>query len=83
MKMFFMGYDDYFDEPVTEAFTGAGVRSYLKLYRGARSSGKANAVFIPVPDEELPALLEVVRGLKAKYPDVGIRAFTFPLEECV
>jgi hypothetical protein len=83
MKMFFMSYDDYFDEPVTEAFTEAGVKSYLKLYKGARSRGKANAVFIPVPDEELPALLEVLRGLKARYPDVGIRAFTFPLEECV
>ncbi len=82
MKMFFLGYDDYFDEMVTKAFTQAGVKAYLKLYKGVRSSGSANALFIPVTDEELPPLLEVVRGLKAQYP-AGIRAFTFPLEECV
>lgn len=87
MKMFFVGYDNYFDDTVTNVFKQAGCESYLKLYDGKAkeitSSGKANALFMAVPDEEIPRLVEIVRGLKAKYPAVNLRAFTFPVEECI
>jgi hypothetical protein len=87
MKMFFVGYDEYFDDTVTNAFRQAGCESYLKLYDGktkeTRSSGNANALFMPVSDEEIPHLVEIVRGLKAEYPTVNLRAFTFPVEECI
>jgi len=87
MKMFFVGYDEYFDDTVTNAFKQAGCESYLKLYDGktkeTRSSGNANALFMPVSDEEIPHLVEIVRELKAKYPTVNLRAFTFPVEECI
>jgi hypothetical protein len=87
MKMFFVGYDDYFDDTVTKGFKQAGCESYLKLYDGkakeARAFGKAYALFMAVPDEEIPRLVEIVRGLKAEYPAVNLRAFTFPVEECI
>lgn len=87
MKMFFVGYDAYFDDTVTNAFKHAGCESYLKLYDGktkeTRLSGNANALFTAVTDEEIPHLVEIVRGLKAKYPTVNLRAFTFPVEECI
>lgn len=83
MKMLVLGYDDYFDTPITDAFKVAGCKSYLRLHKGTRPSGKANAVFVPLSEEELPGLLEILRGLKAQYPTVDLRAFTFPLEECV
>ncbi len=83
MKMFFVGYDDYFDESITNAFTQAGCTSYLKLHHGTRPSGRADALFVPVSDEEIPHLIELVRELKATHPTVSLRAFTFPLEECI
>lgn len=81
MKMLFVAYDDYFD--ITGAFVRAGCKSYLELNKGTRPSGKANALFVPVPDEELPNLLKVLAELKAQYPTIGLRAFTSPLDECI
>jgi hypothetical protein len=83
MKMFFVGDDDYFDDSITNAFTQAGCTSYLKLHRGTRPSGQAGALFVPVSDEEIPHLIEIVRKLKAEHPIVSLKAFTFPLEECI
>jgi len=96
MKMLIVVYADYFDVSITNAFKQAGCKSYMKLHDAtgedelseARlgtqgASDKLKSLFIPVPDEEIPRLLEIVRGLKAKYPTVGLRAFTFPLEESV
>ena len=81
MKMLFVAHDDYFD--ITDTFVRAGCQSYLKLYKGTWPSGEANALFVPIPDEELPNLLKVLGELKAQYPTIGLRAFTFSLEECV
>lgn len=83
MKMLFIGYDDYFDTPIADAFKQAGCTSYLKLSKGTRPSGKANALFVPASEDDLPGLLEILRGLKVQYPTVGLKAFTFPLEECI
>ena len=41
MKMLFVAHDDYFD--ITDTFVRAGCQSYLKLYKGTRPSGEANA----------------------------------------
>jgi hypothetical protein len=89
-------YDDYFDDPITNAFKQAGCKSYMKLHdatgesqtSGARlgthkSPGRDKSILMAVPDENIPRLLEIVRGLKAEHPNVGFRSVTFPLEECI
>ena len=96
MKMFWVVYDDYFDDSITNAFKQAGCKSYMKLHdatgesqtSGARLGthkrpGRDKSILMAVPDEEIPRLLEIVRGLKAAHPTVGFRAVTFPLEECI
>jgi hypothetical protein len=98
MKMFFVVYEEYFDDRVTHAFKQAGMQTYMKFHdtTGKDAPSKASpgilhssredklfSLLMPVPDEEILHLVEIVRKLKAEYPIVGIRAFTFPLEEVV
>lgn len=96
MKMLFVVYAEAFDETVTKAFKGAGHKSYTKM-RGATGEGletepkldthywpgRNNTLLLGVPDEEIQKLIDLVQRLKAENPRAGIRAFTFPLEECV
>ena len=96
MKMFLVVYADYFDEGISKTFMEAGFGKYTKVHgvtgRGEESEaklgthyspGKNNSIFMAVQDEEIPRLLEVIRGLRAEYPGSGFRAFTLPLEECI
>lgn len=96
MKMFFVVYPDYCDERVTKAFKKAGFKSYTKTHEATGegmetepklgthfSPGRNNILLMAVPGEEIPRLVELVRNLKAEIPTAGVRAFTFPLEECV
>jgi hypothetical protein len=96
MKMFFVIYAEASDESVTAAFKQAGYRSYTKMH-GATGEGeetdpklgthfwpgKNNALLFAVPDEEITKLCELAKKLKTAEPHAGLRAFTFPLEECV
>lgn len=96
MKMLFVVYAEASDKNVTNAFKKAGYKSYTKMHgatgEGDESEpklgthywpGKNNTLLLAVPDEEIPRLVELVRRLKGEQPRAGIRAFTFPLEECV
>ena len=96
MKMFFVVYAEASDESVTEAFKKAGYKSYTKMHgatgEGEESEpkldthfwpGRNNTLLLGVPDEEIGRLIELVRKLKTEQPRAGLRAFTFPLEECV
>jgi len=96
MKMFFVVYAEASDESVTEAFKKAGCKSYTKMHgatgEGQESEpkldthfwpGRNNALLLGVPDDEIGRLVELVRKLKTEQPRAGLRAFTFPLEECV
>ena len=96
MKMFFMIYTEAMDERVTEAFQNAGFRSYTKMHgatgEGEESEpklgthywpGRNNTLLLGVPDEEVQKLVDLVRKFKQENPRAGLRAFTFPLEECV
>ncbi len=96
MKMFFVVYAEASDESVTEAFKKAGYKSYTKMHgatgEGQESEpkldthfwpGRNNTLLLGVPDEEIGRLIELVRKLKTEQPRAGLRAFTFPLEECV
>jgi hypothetical protein len=94
MKMLMIVYADYYDGTITDAF--AGYKTYLKLHEatgkreqsearlGTHSApGKNKCIFIPVLDEEIPRLLDIVRRLKEKHPTVVIGACTFQLEEYI
>ena len=96
MKMFFVVYAEASDESVTEAFKKAGYKSYTKMHgatgEGQESEpkldthfwpGRNNTLLLGVPDDEIGHLVELVRKLKTEQPRAGLRAFTFPLEECV
>jgi len=96
MKMFFVIYAEAMDERVTDAFKNAGFRSYTKMHgatgEGEESEpklgthywlGRNNTLLLGVPDEEIQKLVDLVRKFKAENPRAGLRAFTFPLEECV
>lgn len=96
MKMFYVIYASASDETVTAAFKKAGYKAYTKAH-GATGEGEEsepklgthywpgtnNTMLMAVQDEEIPRLVDLVRKLKAEQPRAGLRAFTFPLEECV
>jgi hypothetical protein len=96
MKMFFVVYAEASDESITAAFKKAGYKSYTKMHgvtgEGQESEpkldthfwpGRNNTLLLGVPDDEIGHLVELVRKLKIEQPRAGLRAFTFPLEECV
>jgi len=96
MKMFFVVYAEASDESITDAFKKAGYKSYTKMHgatgEGEESEpkldthywpGRNNTLLMGVPNEEIQNLIELVRRLKIEHPRAGLRAFTFPLEECV
>jgi len=96
MKMFWVVYDDYFDDSIINAFRQAGCKSYMKLHDATgdcqtsgvrlgthKKPGRDKSILMAVPDEEIPNLLEIVRKLKKEFPDEGLGAFTYQLEECI
>ena len=96
MKMFMVIYAEATDETISNAFKESGIKAYTKMH-GATGEGREtepklnthfwpgrnNALFLAVPDEEIQRLCDLVKTLKVDQPRAGIRAFTFPLEECV
>jgi hypothetical protein len=96
MKMLFVVYGDYIDARITNAFKQAGCKSYMKFHDATgeiypietrlgthNAPGRIKTLLMAVPDEEISRLLEIVRGLRAEFPTVALRAVTFSLEECV
>ncbi|PKN19663.1 MAG: hypothetical protein CVU71_04625 [Deltaproteobacteria bacterium HGW-Deltaproteobacteria-6] len=96
MKMFFVVYAESSDEIITAAFKKAGYKSYTKMHgatgEGRESEpkldthywpGRNNTLLLGVPDDEIQKLVELAKKLKEAHPRAGLRAFTFPLEECI
>ncbi len=95
MKMFVFVYSDYFEDTTTATFKQAGYNSYIKMHNmtseytgleartGQGGQGGTKSIWMPVPDEKIPHLLDIVRKLKKEFPNVGFGAFTFQLEEIV
>jgi len=96
MKMFLVIYAEASDETIIGAFKNAGFKSYTKM-QGATGEGdqsepklgthcwpgKNNTLFIAVQDEDIQNICDLVRKLKIEYPRACLRAFTFPIEECI
>lgn len=96
MKMFLVVYAEASDEIVTDIFKRSGFKSYTKMCgvtgEGEESEpkldthywpGRNNTLLLAVSNEDVPRLLELVQKMKKENPRAGLRAFTFPLEECV
>jgi hypothetical protein len=96
MKMFLVVYSEATDESITEAFKKSGFTAYTKMHgvtgEGRETEpklgthfwpGRNNALFLAVPDEQIQNLCELVKKLRLAEPHAGLRAFTFPLEECI
>jgi len=96
MKMLLVIYAEAADENITDAFKKAGYKAYTKMHgatgEGQESEpklgthfwpGRNNTLFFAVPDEDIHRLCEFVKKLKEEQPRAGLRAFSFPLEECI
>ena len=96
MKMVVIVYGEAADETMTKAFKENGFGSYTKMHgatgEGSETEprlgthywpGRNNTLMMAVADEDIPRLMDLVRKLKADHPRSGLRAFTFPLEECL
>ena len=96
MKMFLVVYAEASDETIIGEFKNAGFKSYTKM-QGATGEGeesepklgthcwpgKNNALFMAVHDEDIKNICGLVRKLKVEHTRAGLRAFTFPVEECI
>ena len=96
MKMFLVIYAEASDENIIGAFKSAGFKFYTKI-QGATGEGeesepklgthywpgKNNTLYIAVHDEEIQHISDLIRELKVEHPRSCLRAFTFPIEECI
>jgi hypothetical protein len=96
MKMFLAVYGEASDEDIVAAFKNAGFNAYTKM-QGATGEGPEtepklgthcwpgtnNALLLAVKNDDIAGLCDLVKKLKVEHPRSGLRAFTFPLEECV
>jgi len=96
MKMFLVVYGEACDENVVSEFKNAGFKAYTKM-QGAMGEGEGsepklgthywpgrnNTLFFAVKNEDIPKLCELARKIRAEHPRAGLKAFTFPLEECI
>jgi len=94
--MFLVIYAEASDESIIDALKSAGFKSYTKMLgatgEGEESEpklgthcwpGKNNALFVAVHDEEIQHICDLIRKLKAEHPRACLRAFKFPVEECI
>lgn len=95
MQMFLFCYPDFLDDSIADEFMQAGYKSHMKLHGATgqdapfagrqgpwHAPGRVKALFMYMPDEDIPRTLDIVRRLKEKYPNEGLRAFTWTLKEC-
>lgn len=96
MKMFMVIYAEASDENIISAFKSAGFKSYTKI-QGATGEGdqsepklgthcwpgKNNTLHIAIQDEDSQHIQELIRKLKVEHPRACLRAFTFPIAECI
>ena len=96
MKMLFIIYSRETDEAIVTAFKRSGTQGYTKMQEvfgeGRETEpklgthiwpGMNNALFVVVEDDEVKKGMDLVRQLKKEYPRAGLKAFVFPLEDCI
>lgn len=96
MKMFMIVYQEASDEDIVAAIKGAGFKAYTKMC-GLKGEGEEtepklgthywpgenNAMILAVGDDKIQPLCDLIRRLKVEHPRAGVKAFTFPLDDCI
>jgi hypothetical protein len=96
MKMVFVVYSQAADYDVIAAIKMAGVKGYTKMENASGEGietepklhthtwpGENCVLFLALEEDELPAIVELVRALKTEHPRAGMKAFIMPMEEII
>jgi hypothetical protein len=96
MKMVFIVYSQAVDYDVITAVRKAGVKGYTKMEKASGEGvetepklhthtwpGENCVLFLALEEDELPAIVELVRVLKVEHPRAGLKAFILPMEEII
>ncbi len=94
MKALIMIYNAAIESMVLKCMKECELKYYTK-FPGIHGAGKSagprldthvwpgvnNALLVVTEDEKIPAMLEKIKNLKEKYPEEGVKAFVFPVEQ--
>ncbi len=96
MKMVFIVYSQAADYDVIAAIKQAGVKGYTKMENASGEGvetepklhthiwpGENCVLFLALEEDELPAIVELIRELKLDHPRAGVKAFIMPMEEII
>ncbi len=96
MKMVFIVYSQAADYDVIAAIKQAGVKGYTKMENASGEGvetepklhthiwpGENCVLFLALEENELPAIVELIRELKLEHPRAGVKAFIMPMEEII
>jgi hypothetical protein len=96
MKMVFIVYSQAADYDVIAAIKNAGVKGYTKMEKASGEGvetepklhthtwpGENCVLFLALEENELAAIVEIVRELKQEHPRAGVKAFILPMEEII
>ena len=96
MKMVFIVYSQAADYDVIAAIKQAGVKGYTKMENASGEGvetepklhthiwpGENCVLFLALEEDELPAIVELIRELKLEHPRAGVKAFIMPMEEII
>jgi nitrogen regulatory protein PII len=96
MKMVFIVYSQAADYDVIAAIKQAGVKGYTKMENASGEGvetepklhthiwpGENCVLFLALEEDELPAIVDLIRELKLDHPRAGVKAFIMPMEEII
>lgn len=97
MKALFVAYNQAYNEEIVEVLEAAGQRGYTKWedvggrgtidgepHLGSHAWPTQNhALFAAIPDNLLPVIMDGLRAKDRDYPDLGLRAYTWSIEESI
>ena len=97
MKAIFIAYNQAYNQEIVDILQEFGQRGYTSWedvggrgtvdgepHLGSHAWPTQNhAVFTAVPDDKVKPIMEALRKTDQKYPDLGLRAYTWTIEEFV
>ncbi len=97
MKAIFVAYNQAYNEEIVELLEEFGQRGYTKWEDvGGRGSidgephlgshawpTQNHALFTAVPDDKLSDIMEALRRKDAQYKDLGLRAYSWTIEQFI
>ena len=97
MKAIFVAYNQAYNEEIVDLLEVLGQRGYTvwqdvggrgsfdgEPHLGSHAWPTQNHAILTVLEDDLARqAMDVLRRTDAKYPDLGLRAWTLPVEECL